>query len=853
FKSFASPQTLHFAEGVSCIVGPNGSGKSNILDAIEWCLGEQGTKNLRAEAMDDIIFFGSSARDKLSRADVICVFDNSDHKIPVDFSEVQIRRVLFRQGVSQYYLNGEQVRLNYIQKLLSNAGLGRQMHVIVGQGKLDSVLSASPQKRRAFIEEAAGILDYRYRKEKAARQLDNILGDMTRLNDIIEELKKQVAPLKRQAKMASQSDELHSKSHNIKSIILLDDYYLAKKELDTINKEFYNKEAVSKNILEEITQKRQAVLQLEEKATGKSSASGQINLVWGQLVGLAEKYRSFVVLLYERIKLNSNRPYNPSSLEDKKVFQSIEIKEKALKDLLQKHHANETAMASLKAKIDTLLIALDNDGGDILKAGNIFPKKFLQKWFDEKPNKALSELGLADIDFEFKELFSQILEKFYIFANLETAKKHLEKYPTHFAILTNGDMIVTSSVFTDLDKDGFLVMKNALGEAKKEIAKTKMSQANLDLKIGLINKELADLNNKKAKVLQKYETDILAIDQKLKTALEKAEKNLVIIDKRILDLEIFQKEISKELIFRDSNINQLRKTIDKLSDDLNSHRDSSHEIDLKRQQVEIKINQFRQAAVENLHQNIEQLEKALITPEIENSSIKTPVQSNDKSLSFPLSEVSKQQYSYDLDKLAGKLARLGKVNPLALEEYESINKRLEFLVSQYDDLEKTRINLKKIVRDLSHKINASFELAFQDTAKEFDIIFKELFPGGQGKLVLTDEEGGAGIDVKASPVGKKMISLSLMSGGERSLIALAMLVAIFKARPSPFYILDEVEAALDDVNLQRVLKLFNSLKSSSQLMVITHQKSTMEVADTLYGVTMRGDGITHILSHRLAN
>ncbi|MDR3116312.1 MAG: hypothetical protein LBT91_00510, partial [Bifidobacteriaceae bacterium] len=544
----------------------------------------------------------------------------------------------------------------------------------------------------------------------------------------------------------------------------------------------------------------------------------------------------FVALLYERIKLNSNRPYNPSSLEDKKVFQSIEIKEKALKDLLQKHHANETVMASLKAKIDTLLIALDNDGGDILKAASIFPKKFLQKWFDEKPNKALSELGLADIDFEFKELFSQILEKFYIFANLENAKKHLEKYPTHFAILTNGDMIVTSSVFTDLDKEGFLVMKNALGDAKKEIAKTKTNQTNLDLKIGLINKELADLNSKKAKVLQKYETDILAIDQKLKTALEKAEKNLVAIDKRILDLEIFQKEISKELISRDSNINQLRKTIDKLSDDLNSHRDSSHEIDLKRQQVEIKINQFRQAAVENLHQNIEQLEKTL-----------------DKSLSFPLSEISRQQYSLDLDKLAGKLARLGKVNPLALEEYEAINKRLEFLASQYDDLEKTRINLKKIVRDLSHKINTSFELAFQDTAKEFDIIFKELFPGGQGKLVLTDEEGGAGIDVKASPEGKKMISLSLMSGGERSLIALAMLVAIFKARPSPFYILDEVEAALDDVNLQRVLKLFNSLKSSSQLMVITHQKSTMEVADTLYGVTMRGDGITHILSHRLAN
>jgi chromosome segregation protein len=210
--------------------------------------------------MDDIIFFGSSAKERLSRADVICSFDNSDRKIPIDFSEVEIKRAIFREGTSQYFLNGEQVRLNYIQKLLSNAGLGRQMHVIVGQGKLDSVLSAPPEKRRAFIEEAAGILDFRYRKEKASRQLDSILVDMTRLNDIIEELKKQAGPLKRQAKIASESEQIHQKAHYTKSVLLINDYIQTKEQQNSIISNFEKSNFAEEKLLEEVNKKRKEVL-----------------------------------------------------------------------------------------------------------------------------------------------------------------------------------------------------------------------------------------------------------------------------------------------------------------------------------------------------------------------------------------------------------------------------------------------------------------------------------------------------------------------------------------------------------------------------------------------------------------
>ncbi|MDR2748650.1 MAG: chromosome segregation protein SMC [Bifidobacteriaceae bacterium] len=832
FKSFAHPITLEFTQGVSCIVGPNGSGKSNILDAIEWCLGEQGVKSLRANSMDDIIFFGSTAKQRLSRADVICTFDNEDRKIPIDFSEVEIKRAIFREGTSQYFLNGEQVRLNYIQKLLSNAGLGRQMHVIVGQGKLDSVLSAPPEKRRAFIEEAAGILDYRYRKEKAVRQLDSILVDMTRLNDIVEELKKQAGPLKRQAKIASESEEIKNQTRTTKSILLLDDYIEAKSAQGDIVKEFEKSSITQKQLLEEMNKLRKEVLQLETAASNDSEEVQKINQIWQELILESEKLRTFITVTSEKIKLESSKPFAPVSSADKKLLEDIEKIEKSLEEKIQKHHKGETKIASLKSKIDTLSLTLDADSdNDFSIAKGFLDKKFLSSWYEKHPEKSLSQIGAINNESDFAGIIKSIADRFFVFDNIDNAKKHLLKKGTDFACLLNGDIIISSQMFQSYEN--METLEEVYLAAKQDLSNQAEIQEKLELLISAENKELSKLKEQQKKIMQEQEMQTAENVKKLKAQLEDADKNLDAVNKKISDIELERTEVSKTVLSSDSHISKLRNKIDKINEKLNSNKDATHKIDLQKSELEMTLNSFRAKAVESLGAAIEELEK-------ENSSI-----------SFPLDDNQKADYLLALDKLTVKLARLGRVNPLALEEYESIQERYTYLSDQYNDLEKTRVNLKKIISDLEEKIDASFNLAFDDTAREFDKIFQQLFPGGAGKLVLTDSENGAGIDVIASPEGKKMISLNLMSGGERSLIALAMLVAIFKARPSPFYILDEVEAALDDVNLQRVLKLFETLKSSSQLMIITHQKSTMEVADTLYGVTMKGDGITRVYSHKV--
>ncbi|MDR3128349.1 MAG: chromosome segregation protein SMC [Bifidobacteriaceae bacterium] len=838
FKSFAQTTTLNFAQGVSCVVGPNGSGKSNILDAIEWCLGEQGTKNLRANSMEDVIFFGSKGRDKLGRADVICTFDNSDNKIPLQFSEVEIRRVLFRDGNSQYYLNGEQVRLNYIQKLLSKAGLGKQMHIIVGQGKLDSVLSAPPDKRRAFIEEAAGILDYRYRKVKTTRQLDNILLDMTRLNDIIEEIKKQATPLKRQAKIASQSQTLKDESRRLQATLLLDNYYAVKNQLDRIDKSFDNKTVLEKGLLDKIAKQRQLVLELESQTTGNSSEVKEINSVWHQLISLAEKYRSFINLSYEKSKLNSTRPFIPESKTDKSLFSEIEKAELDLKKLLDKYHTNETKIASQKAKIETLSLALDDkDTQAISVAKAVLPKVDLQKWLKNNPKKSLSELDVINKVSQYSQLAKAIFNKFFIFDKLAQAKEYLSKNPQHFAVLANGDILINSNMFSDFKDGSFEFMQNVKVQAQIDLQQVKAEQTNLSLLISQTNKILGDLKAQTDELTKNHQANISKINKNLKAGISQAQTNLSKVENRIVDIEKYRSAIMSSVTLSDSNISKVRREIDLLNQELTEHRQGLHKTELQKQQLQITINQLRSQAVENLSATVEDLDKEII-------------QIN-SDLSFPLDVQAKHDFEINLDKLAVKLAQLGKVNPLALEEYELLQDRYNYLSKQYDDLDKTRLDLKKIIVDLTKRIDTAFQLAFQDTAKEFEIIFKDLFPGGTGKLVLVDTDNGQGIDVKASPEGKKLISLSLMSGGERSLIALAMLVAIFKARPSPFYILDEVEAALDDINLQRVLKLFNSLKHSGQLIIITHQKSTMEVADTLYGVTMRGDGISKVITHKI--
>jgi len=1163
FKSFAAPTTLKFEPGITCVVGPNGSGKSNVVDALSWVMGEQGAKSLRGGKMEDVIFAGTSGRAPLGRAEVSVTIDNADGALPIEFSEVTISRTLFRNGQSDYQINGESARLLDIQELLSDSGIGREMHVIVGQGQLDAILTANPEERRGFIEEAAGILKHRKRKEKALRKLESMQGNMSRVQDLTNELRRQLRPLGKQAEVARKAAVIQADVRDAKLRILADDLIAfnstlslevadetalrqrrdeVDQELDQLRKReieldqiaaiqgpelaqaqnnYYSLTAQKEKLrgiqnlaserarflAEEADEARasgrdpevleteakvlrgeQSILQgSSDKASAElAAASNSVNQLEVRLKGEEDRvaaaqraladYREGTARQEGHIKSLQSRIDGAGSeinrlesalagartrvAESKVEFARLESEIAGLdagelgldaeferaKALLNGSKANleklrsdlwlaERAKAAAEAKIDALRQAtLHKDGSGALLTNNqgiqirgslaslltiepgwqsavtsalgsladalvlqdlsqvISAISFLKStsagsaellFFSEADSSAVIEIpnGLTPLASKvssatLNSMLPALFSGFVVADSLSQANQIISGSSSLIAVTKDGDLVGSgrarggSSARTTLieiseiiergeielqkhshdcdrihfdlstaetkltsdqlnydqvlarlnESDAAMAalaeqmaaasqgVKSASGEVERlEKSIVEVKQAlNIDLDELVIAKsefekssepsepELSSLENLRATL-----ATARAVEVEARLALRTIEERVAAISQRAKDLELaaaterqaasnnitrraarargavtaqgiadaayealIQIEISisranseRERLEvarsnRDGEILSIRQAIRDLSAELDQLTSSVHRDEIARAEQRLRIEQLEIKAMEEFGVD----SSSLINEYAPDKPVPTFIEDDAGNLSqgefIPYIRAEQEKRLAGAEK---SLALLGKINPLALEEFSSLEERLKYLADQLEDLKKSKKDLLDIIKSVDDKVQEIFEEAFRDTAREFEKIFARLFPGGEGRLLLTDPRDllNSGVDVEARPPGKRIKRLSLLSGGERSLTAVALLVAIFKARPSPFYVLDEVEAALDDTNLGRLLSVLEELRQASQLIIITHQKRTMEIGDTLYGVSMRGDGVSEVISQRL--
>jgi chromosome segregation protein len=1206
FKSFAQPTTFAFEQGVTCVVGPNGSGKSNVVDALAWVMGEQGAKTLRGGKMEDVIFAGTATRGPLGRAEVILTIDNSDGALPIEYAEVTISRTLFRNGSSEYAINGSSCRLLDVQELLSDSGLGREMHVIVGQGQLDAVLRASPEERRGFIEEAAGILKHRRRKEKTIRKLDAMQANLTRLSDLAGEIRRQLKPLGHQAEIAKEAQSIaaivrdararlladevvtlraaitmHSRSeserkterivlqeqldqnklreHHIEQAQVGDAvdlarrtafglesvqerlrslYTLANQRLALLGSESESTDAAPGvsgqtvadaraevarlreqiDLTEAAWQESQAVTSLaranldglDEHIAQQSALVSRHDLEISKLAGQAESAAARLAavrgeglrqqnaldaalarreaaqaefasleadaVLIDAGETNLDEAYEVAQAEVAAAESEIE----RLREELHKHERERDALAG---RTSALSLALDQkDGSTALVAaklkgirGLVAEHVQVQPGFEAAIAAALGSLADAVLaedrdagidalaeaqsaDMGRVELLLAAVSAPDVadVPGLPTGAVHAPAVVTAPAgvlgLLANvviaDDLAIARAVWktlpaasdaTVITKSGDVLSRYVLrgGSGAKRsrlelVADRDAAKERLGEVTSLIERARFALAEQRGildvakqqsahalAALREFESQLAARMEKLNRArvqveaahaeAERLERALALSTETVTDAAAASEHAAHELetaksrprpildiAARDALFDELENArelevearlqvetarervraeearADALQRRLEAERAQAEEAArravIRRRQVEAaervvaalpavmdsvdrSVSEARVELAAREHDRAAQNEELATLRQAENAlrerltavsetvhglemqlyekklnlssllerageelglvedvlvaeygpeqlvpvDVPAPVPESVPTVG-PVPVVEPVETSLtntvgerlDEPDLAGsvgagvaqslarspqlhrafvraeqearlaraerKLAQLGRVNPLALEEFSALEQRHAFLTEQLTDLSNTRKDLLTIIDEIDEKMQDIFSSAFDDTKAAFDAVFPVLFPGGSGSIHLTDPENllTTGIEVTVKPAGKKIERLSLLSGGERSLAAVALLIAIFKARPSPFYIMDEVEAALDDANLGRLLTIFEDLRQTSQLIVITHQKRTMEIADALYGVSMRADGISAVVGQRVA-
>ncbi|MFJ2218324.1 chromosome segregation SMC family protein [Streptomyces sp. NPDC101062] len=1209
FKSFASATTLRFEPGITCVVGPNGSGKSNVVDALSWVMGEQGAKSLRGGKMEDVIFAGTTGRPALGRAEVSLTIDNSDGALPIEYAEVTITRIMFRNGGSEYQLNGDTCRLLDIQELLSDSGIGREMHVIVGQGQLDSVLHADPMGRRAFIEEAAGVLKHRRRKEKALRKLEAMKANLARVQDLTDELRRQLKPLGRQAAVARRAAVIQADLRDARLRLLADDLVRLR---EALRMEIAD-EAELKSRKEEAENRLKAALtreaELEEEVRRLAPRLRKAQQTWYELSQLAERVRGTISLADARVTSATNAPEeerrgrDPEDLEreaarireqEAELAAALEAAEHAREDTVA-HRAElerelaaeerrlrdaaraladrreglarlhgqvsaargraasaqaeigrlaaardeareraaqaqeeyeqlkaevdgldaeddalaaryedarraladaETAQsaardaattaerehAALTARHDALALGLRRKDGTgallgardrltgllgpaaelltvtpgqeipvaaalgaaadaIAVSGPAAAVEALRLLRERDAGRAALLLGtpasapygqpsaphapggvpaqsggpgahtaetargpagsvrtalsapyVADLVQGPAELMGavrRLVRDMVVVATLEDAGELVAARPTLTAVTAEGDLLgahfahggsaaapslleVQASVDQAAAELALLAVRcEELDGARRAATARRAEHAALVEELGerrraadreksAVSGRLGRLSGQARAAAAEAERAAGAAAE-AQEALERATEEAEELTERLLVAEeespfgegheepdtsvrdrlaadganARQTEMEARLQVRthEERVKGLAGRADGLDRAARAEREARARAEQRRARLRHEA-RVAAAVAAGARQLIAHVEVSVVRAEAERAAAEEAGSVRDRELTAERN--TGRDLKSELDKLtdsvhrgevlgaekrlrieqleakaleelgvepAGLIAdygpdqpvppspaaegeelpedpedprnrptpyaraeqekrlkaaerayqQLGKVNPLALEEFAALEERHQFLSAQLEDLKKARADLLGVVKEVDERVEQVFTEAFRDTAVQFEGVFSRLFPGGEGRLILTDPENmlTTGVDVEARPPGKKVKRLSLLSGGERSLTAVALLVSIFKARPSPFYVMDEVEAALDDTNLQRLIRIMQELQESSQLIVITHQKRTMEVADALYGVSMQGDGVSKVISQRL--
>ena len=1085
FKSFASATTFEFTPGINAVVGPNGSGKSNVLDALAWVMGEQGAKSLRGGSMKDVIFAGSgeagsgdgAQRAPLGRAKVTLTFDNSDGTLSIPADRVQISRTMFRSGGSEYEINGSPARLADIQDLLSEAGLGQQMHVLVGQGQLDAVLHATAQQRRDMIEQAAGVVKYRRRQEKTSRKLESVASNVTRLSDLVAELDSQLQPLSEQAESAATARQLQARIRQLEAVLLARQLGVLQAEqaqalaseaegtrrAETLKEQLEAARAASakhqqeqNRLNAEVTACQKAVSTLRESAarvrTVQSIAAERVRTYRVELTEATAAaragYERALELLEERREEAERAVESYASFEER-YDAALKNVEKAASEVAQTERASGEAAQSrarAQAQLDaaraaaveatrayaaaaeraaTLREALgqslgeapaepgaesaeavfDPETGELMDSSNegvsllrVLDAVQIDPEYARAASAALTSLATAALsvpveDAEVshlrgdkgdessesaaKELSTELPESTLpepcatelrelgirpatamieplsedaaalagidehalarvtaalgerlagvLFAPDAASAEHAlqllaentlagqrtiwrifdpagtehTRYsllypaegtsPLELAAAYRAASQVVTRTRAELDEAEQAVQQaqtaaeaaveaereaaKAAGVASAEHARARAQAESLEASAQNIQNERARLNERLtaaeesvAEARTAYESARTREDSYLAGTGEQAPAAK--IERRAQRLgEVLAEQVSE----REQQLHELSGALKNAQDGLTSTNDEVQDLQashaaaltlLARTQTEAaRVQERVQALAERARLvtglTLEQLEEEYseqlpVDVPVQETSENAASENTATETASETTEAPTESVRARLKATRAELEALGAINPLALEEYEALSERHAYLNQQIEDLKATRRDLNTVMDEVSSHIAEVFTAAMEDINTHYRRIFETLFPGGEGHLELDDPSDplNSGVEIHARPAGKKVKRLSLLSGGERSLASLALLIAIYMSRPSPFYALDEVEAALDDRNLSRLLQVIGELGERSQLIVVTHQKRTMQIAETLYGVSMRG-GVSTVLSQQM--
>jgi chromosome segregation protein len=1183
FKSFASATTLRFERGITCVVGPNGSGKSNVVDAFSWVMGEQGVKPLRGGKMEDVVFAGTAGRPPLGRAEVSLTIDNSDGALPIDYAEVTISRLLFRSGQSEYAINGDQCRLLDVAELLSDTGLGREMHVIVGQGQLDQVLNSGPEARRALIEEAAGVLKHRRRKEKALRKLEAMQANLTRLVDLTAEIGRRLKPLGRQAEIARKAAVIQADLRDAKLRLLADDYATLAAELErdetdeaasaarraeleaglaeartaeaeleaaeqqhaprlaAAQEAFFGLSSLSERLrgvlnlaserhrhlsappepprpgrdpdeldAEAVTLREQeaglreeldasrdqlgevvaertaaeaALAETERRLAAESRAAaqraerlaqlrnrvgaarsrvsaaqeeaGRLNAAYEQALSRAEQAQRDHAELQDVVSGREQRRSDLAATHDMATAALAQATERVRRLRAAEHEASDAraalrartealqeairrgadasgallaepgkfagvlgsvadlltvqdgaadaiaaalgaaatavAVANLDAAVNILTTLKGEDGGQaalMIAADGSRPGRPQgpDSWAEARESAARHSvpyaLDLVKAPAELAEAVEAVLAGVLVADDLRQGLDLVRQEPQLRVVTRDGDLIGAhwarggsagapsllglsaaaqdaagqlaeaerrceraERELAEADEDEGSA-RRALAEALAALQEADSATAATSGRLGTLSgaaraardeagrlsaaiasaerareKDLAQLAELQGRLaaceaevpdgpedgdgdapgerpapdknalaaaamaarnaemearlgVRTLEERLRAVAgrgdalaaaataerQAIQRARERSERRareaavaeavasgatiaLAAIERSRAMADAERQAAERASHGRDERLKAVRARLRELTAELETAVSTAHGAELERAARRMKLEQVSARVTEEFAIDPEVL-VAEYGPDVEIPG------ADEGQMPTPYDRAVQEKRAASAQRL---LDQLGKVNPLALEEFSALEERHAFLSTQLEDLKKTRRDLLTVIKEVDDRVQEVFASAYEDTAREFEDIIGRLFPGGDGRLILTEPDDllVTGIEIECRPPGKKVKRLSLLSGGERALTAIAFVVAIFKARPSPFYVLDEVEAALDDANLQRLLQIFSELRDASQLIIVTHQQRTMEVADTLYGISMRGDGVSTVVSQRL--
>ena len=965
FKSFADKINFEFTKNLNGIVGPNGSGKSNVVDAVRWVMGEGSSKQLRLSDTTSVIFSGSKSRKALNSAMVNIIFDNSDRSLPIDFNEVSIKRILYRSGDNEYCLNGEKCRLKDITELLTDSGAAKESFNIIGQGKIDEILSTKPYDRRVTFEEAAGVLKYKKRKEEAIRKLDRTNSNINRVNDIIKELEGNLEPLREQSEIAKKytlyKDKLTSYdislmiydvdnySHEFESnkdkIISLNDKIT---ELSTNNsnydidilglKDKFNKlnmelSNINSNILNSTKELEQTdadirILRERKKYVTTDSNITKINNIKESILNKTNELNSInndIELLNKKIKIreedivNNTSKYNELNSNISKYNDKINNNNRYITDINYKINYLEDSINNnndIPSNIKNLLhnplfsgvhnvigklITVDNEyalavstalGGasnylvvddnklasrmvEYLKTNklgratffplNVIKPRYIDSEIIDKIKLMEGYLGVLDsfvkYDNKYENIIKNQLGNVILADNTDNANKISSIINNKYKIVTlDGQVVNIGGSITGGEK----IKTNNTISQKYELSeyKTKLSLL-LNTNQDYLS-ELTILQNK----LNEYNSKIYNARIDKDTLLEQAKNKENVQAKLKLEIDSLVKELKDiETISNNNSDNEENNLLEKyykIKENIDKLNKDSNIIKLDRDKIEKDINELEEIS-KNSIVNINKLERELKDIEVKNSKLEVKIDTILNSLNEDYSITysdAKEKYILEEDvnsvrnevvKLKNIIRDFGIVNIGAIEEYERVNKRYEFLTKQREDLNKAENTLLDIINDMDNIMKDKFVNTFNEIRQEFKKVFKELFRGGDADIYMTDPDNilETGIELEATPPGKNLRNIQALSGGERTFTAISLLFAILNVRPVPFCIFDEVEAALDDANVDAFGEYLNKYRDKTQFIIITHKKKTMEFIDTLYGITMQESGVSKRVSVKL--